>query len=375
MISLVQPQLIFPMKPSRTASRSGSVTSAIILPLLSALFLTVIMEGGLRLYYGDHAKPFGGYGYAHFSADLKLGRFMHLISREIEPDFIFIGHSMADRAFYPSAFKQGFASRTGKIPSCFNLAFHGLTRHRIKEIIQVINRISPSSRIIWGCGFFDFGKYVQLEKYKPLHENNWFRYRLGEWNLEGWLTHHSVLLRRFSLLRMRMEFPASFRIHRRYAGFQRDNGFFLIPEKKIPRSGGGFSNNILRKKARQAGQFREPESYRSLLSRIVPADFRGNTRIVLLPTHHVLTRIYKDAGYPPKRITGEIAKACDDLGIPVIEPPPVEIFFPRSWKNPDHLSPSGAREYSLWLGERLGEEFRKGRIRLKRLPTHEPVLH
>lgn len=342
-----------------TGKSGKSYLLRVFCPLFLALLLALCLDFFLQVRKPGRAWSAGRYGFSNPSLDLKFPQFFKNISDGSIPDVIFVGNSMASHDLHPQSFSAGFAETGGFSPRCFNLGSRGMNRNRVKDLLLIINRYAGKSLVIWGCTFTEFRVHTFKSEHPLLRSNDWLRFRMGKWNLRGWMTEHSRLIRVFSLLRLRLEFPASWREYLRFARYPLKNGYFLrnrIPDKKLTDQ---KLNRIMQK-------YRGTDMPRDLVPTISETLRHAehiNLFVAILPVHRVLAAGMIEQGLNPARENDRLIKAWDHVGYDAIGPPEHISGNDEYWIDFNHMNHPGAEQYSYWLGRQLGTRLKSGRLK------------
>ena len=338
-------------------NRNNSCLVRISVPFFLALVAALCLEFFSGVISPGAAYSKGGYGFPNPNFDLKFPLFLKEIANGNIPDVIFVGNSMTNHDLHPESFSAGFAETGGFSPRCFNLSSSGMNRHRIKELLGIIRKLVGNVPVIWGCYFVDFRDLDFKSGQVPLSANDWLRFRMGKWNLRGWLTEYSRLIRTFSLSRLRLEFPTGWKRHRTFSSFQQENGYFLRnlkPKEKV-------TDRFIDKKIREFRKMNIPRDLPPRLADTLQHEKQADLFVAILPVHRDLMAIMKQQGLDPALETSRLLEACRHLGYPAIGPPHQVAFTDSYWKDFNHMNHPGARQYSYWLGRQLGARYQWGK--------------
>lgn len=337
----------------------NSYWTRIVFPLFLAILLALCLDIFLQVRKPGRAYSAGGYGFPNPNLDLKFPQFFKEITNGNIPDVIFVGNSMANHDLYPESFSAGFAETGGFSPRCFNLGSSGMNRHKLKELLSIIRNFAGNVPVIWGCYFVDFRDLDFKSEQVPLSANDWLRFRMGKWNLRGWLTEHSRLIRVFSLLRLRLEFPAGWKRHRTFSSFRQNNGYFLRnlkPKEKV-------TDRFIDKKTRAFRNMEFPRDLTPRLAETLQHEKQAHLFVAILPVHKGLIAIMKGQGLNPALETRRLLEAFRQLGYPAVGPPEQMAFIDSYWKDFNHMNHPGAKQYSYWLGRQLGARYQSGELK------------
>jgi len=336
----------------------GNSNNSYLVRIFLPFFLAILMGLCIDILIGvtgpGAAYSTGGYGFPNPNLDHKFPLFFKDIAEGNVPDVIFVGNSMANHDLCPKSFSAGFAETGGGSPRCFNLSSSGMNRIKIKELLRIIRNSAGNVLVVWGCYFIDFRDLDYKSEQVPLSANDWLRYRLGKWNLRGWLTEHSRLIRVFNLLRLRLEFPSSWKRHRTFSSFQQENGYFLRnlkPEDKV-------TDRFIEKKKRGLQKMNIPGDLTQRLADTLQHEKQADVFMAILPIHREMITMMKEQGMNPALETNLLIEACQHLRYSVVGPPEQMAVTDSYWKDFNHMNHPGAKKYSYWLGRHVGARYK-----------------
>jgi hypothetical protein len=128
--------------------------------------------------------------------DVKLAQAERLKMQTGAIDCVVVGDSLAMIGIDPVALRDAYARETGEDLLCYNFALAGLGASQYSTLARLTTETLDPHVIIIGINIIDFyAAGDQLEVSDITFEGPWARYRLGQFNAEGWLLDHAVLTR------------------------------------------------------------------------------------------------------------------------------------------------------------------------------------
>lgn len=258
-------------------------------------------------------------------------------------DCVFLGNSLALFGFDPTSFERGYA-RSDRSLRCFNLAVPGTTVTDALQLARIAAGTYGARLVIFGVSFRDLARAASGP---GLESMPWVRYRLGDFNLQGWLVDH-------------------FRAYRFYLTHSSGRAAWSDPpyrERLLPNGQSPAPVtpvDSIQQRSKAARSFpsylargiapRQADSLRELLSM---AD--AGTTIVLAETPvHPDARAWLDeiGGYYTTALD-LVQDAAGERGTPFFEAEQVPVLPADSWSDWWHLNERGAARYSGWLGEQV----------------------
>jgi hypothetical protein len=135
--------------------------------------------------------------------DIKISYLDQLVRQNGKVDCIFLGSSQFDNDADPQVFTQAYARLSGQKLTCFNFSIQTLTAGPAGQIARLlVDRYHPRL-FVYGISARDLSSNFG-ELARPLMDDPWLRYKLGNDNLAGWLQEHSYAIRGLVNVRNRL---------------------------------------------------------------------------------------------------------------------------------------------------------------------------
>lgn len=297
-------------------------------------------------------------GSNHRQFEIQLALLDQFYREEGHVDCIFLGSSMVYRGIDPEEVNAAYRSQSGSSLKCFNFGVRGLTARTADELAAVlVSRYGPDV-LVYGIDPRDFSRKAGGDAAKALEDNPWIVYQLGRLSPIGWALSHSEALRQYLKIRnwMKPGFRNQLASGTKLARETRPNGF--NPFK-------GHSRDV---DVTLDPDKREETKFFSLLKgyEIFPKAVWGLKRIVGLrsqnvevvilemPVHRTFLEFFEnESDYGTFLET--IRRYTRPRGVPFIESTTLELVPNRGWYDRNHLNEQGARLFSAWVGEQLGQ--------------------
>jgi len=347
------------MKSSRTLRLKRPFGTTFVLSI--AILACLVIAGELLLRWGavQSRLPFPSYGNHNRSLDVKLHLLERMVRREGPPDCLFLGSSLVNTDIDPEAFTEAYRKTTGKSVRCFNFGINAMSPHPGAKIARILNRLYRPKMVVWGITPNDLNPR-RKKRQLAIEDGNWVRYQLGEINFNGWLIDRSYLFRYYLRFRFWMDYPEINKIHRENEAQSTMYGF--RPDRAVNMASNG-------EWAEMDASFRKISGHWKTDRRILPMlhqSFLANPGIALvlaeMPVHRSCYRYYQQGEKTHWRILSEIEQFTRQHHIHFIPAVLHKPLADEEWLNPTHLNNNGARQFSRWLGKRVGSAVRKGWI-------------
>jgi hypothetical protein len=317
-------------------------------PLLAALITALVvfgLEAVARAGFLADRLAAPSYGGRSRDLDIQLEHLRAFVAARGGVDCVFLGNSLALFGFDPASFEKGFA-RPGRSLRCFNLAVPGTTVTDALQLARVAAGTYGARLVVFGVSFRDLARAASGP---GLESMPWVRYRLGDFNLQGWLVDH-------------------FRAYRFYLTQSSGRATWsdppyrerLLPNGQSPAPVTPVDSIQQRSKAARSlpGYFargvapRQAESLTELLSM---ADDGLTIVLAETPVHPDARAWIDETGDYYATALDLVEDAAGERGTPFFEAAQVPVLPADSWSDWWHLNERGAARYSEWLGEQVAK--------------------
>jgi hypothetical protein len=321
---------------------------ALVLLVITLLVFEVVLQ--FVVHQGWMVDP--GPGAANADLNIKLPMLDDLVKKTGVVDCIFLGSSMTNDDVDPEVFAQTYAEISGRTVTCFNFAVATLTGEIAGGLSRILVERYHPGLIIYGTSARDYSKELGA---RALKDDPWYLYKLGEWNLPGWLQEHSMLYREY--LKLLSDLNPD---NREYAVKVRQNtspfGHYIVNVNVTSLEG---QNTIHEKKLLQ----KDFDGVKQLTN----LDGK-NVRVVVveIPVHERYLPVYVNDN-PEEYYTlffDPMAKLLYEKGIQFIQTITARQFVASEdeWADMKHLNNKGSIKFSAWLADEIWRLEQDGQL-------------
>ena len=330
------------------------------------LFLALCILGELvaRTSFVQVQIPYQAYGINHTQMELQLNMLDKFVQENGAPDCFVFGSSQAFREVDPVAFAQAYEAAGGESLTCYNFGVTG-SQIWVTSILGkiLIPKYHPRLVVI-GTSFLDYTEGREADINERFQDNDWLKYKTGQFTLGGWLTEHSYAWRTLTLLSYAapygMRYSEVLREAHKWDGEIAESGF-AISQKSIDPSvpvETGFVKNL----QQEFGNFGVSERNLSALEETIAFSQQAGDQVLLAEmTYHPALLELKDQRGNPRvdkeqilSFIGKVNARLNDIAarheIVFLEFDPAFSLPETGWFDLYHLNRVGAEVFSRWLG-------------------------
>jgi hypothetical protein len=326
---------------------------ALLLGTLVLLAVMALLEWAARTDGVRELMPAPSMGIGHRFLDLKLEYMSRLAENEGPIECVFLGTSQMAVALNPEEFSTSFEQVSGRPIRSFNFGIAGISLPSYRQLMDILLADYQPRLLVVGIFPPNFSADEKEGAQSRIRASRWLHYRLGRFNLEGWLIEHLKLFRYILRFRQWLEQPD---LHAMVStsesrlspyGFSnfknRNNTRSLVPDPKR-----------LRRFKRMLADFTVADSRLDELEHLMTRNARTNLVFVEMPVHPLFRSLY-GGGEKDHYLTMEIvAERVRSRGIPFIEADRPEFDKDEMWLQTNHMNARGAEFFSRWLGRKIG---------------------
>jgi hypothetical protein len=308
-----------------------------------------------------------GRGTRHNQFELQLGRLETIVAIEGPVQCIFLGNSMVWNGFDPEAFAQAYRRQTGQSLRCFNFGVDGLPVVSAGALAQILVHDYRPKLLIYGTDARDYAVTREAEDTTVLLDTPWLRYRLGQFSSEGWLYEHAHLFRYGETLGHLMRLEKRYLVVTRVDALNRDNYGFGGDEKV-----GSFVSTP----PNYHSDMGSVQYYSGLLSdyKMLPENLVGLEQVVHnhsngtevlvigMPVPETYFYFFGNGEHDYQSFLAGVRDVTEANAVPFWPTTALHLIPSDGWVDYSHLNTKGARIFSTWLGQQLGEAAEKGLI-------------
>jgi hypothetical protein len=327
---------------------------------LLGLILFVFLEALAQAESFQANTPLPSYGSSYRQLERQLNLIHQFAEEENSIPCLILGDSTVLSGIDPEVFQAAYQDHSGETITCYTFGLGGMTAINQADIAEIlVEKFHPQLMIV-GVNARGFTKAPDFS----LSDSAWGRYRLGDWNLEGWLLDHSALYRAVSGY-LRWEFPQDTAIQvsktegDRYFELVRRDGFIPLPVEDSNAS--GWNDDLLAWDREQklwssypwyfVGEQTNPaqkEAWERLLQ------LRDETRLIVVEMPIQLEYLYEN-GIDQGAFMADILAAGCAAEVPVWHTMGETPFLGETaWYDDLHVNLDGSALFSSWLGEQIG---------------------
>ncbi len=291
--------------------------------------------------------PPPGIGSVNAELDTKLLLLDKYMRENGQVDCFFLGSSQFDEAVDPAVFDRVFLQESGRSLRCFNFSLGTMTASPAGRIARLIAERYHPRLLFIGISARDFSDDFG-ELTRPLLDDPWVRYNLGEFSVGGWLTEHSHAYRQMLTLRASLN-PDYMVFHDRLSYQLTETGYLLLEGSDLSNPKKNFIPNFSMTGEDLSG-LDEAGSLNSDSLQVV---------FVEVPVHHSFIPYYIHADPEAyERLFAEPIKAYfDEQNLPFWRTQEImqELVPDDGWTDVKHLNRTGAEIFSTWLARQTAQ--------------------
>ncbi len=329
--------------------------------LLILVLLLALVEMAARTDFIGAHLPAPSIGGSIKPLGIKLAYLDELVEKKGHVDCIFLGASMILLGIDPETFSQAYRSRTGQEIVGFNFGIGGFIPPAAGIMARILIEKYQPKLLLWGLSPTSFSDKIVRTPEKLLMEIPWVRYRLGAFNLEGWLADHSYAYRYFLRFRIWLEQPGYSKELSDLEPYISRYGRKITKSKKLTPLPANPKKEIhARSKLKD---FKMSKKAIAALREVIK--LRSQVQIVIfeIPVHRNILSFYGRGPDDHYRILSFIRKQARRGGILFIPTMHLDLIPDEGWSNLNHLNNYGSRIFSSWLGEQMAQVVKKGLIK------------
>lgn len=334
--------------------------------LVGLVLLTALWSVGevlLRLDFFESIIPAPSVATRHRKFEVTLGKYWNSLKNREDLDCLILGNSMAQSGINPEAFSDGYQNVIGRPIECFTFGVDGLAPEFGVTMARILFSYNQPRLLIYGFDTGSLDKGAGTAAKNRLLESPWIQYKLGTWNIEGWLIEHSDVYRRLLVFRNWTEPDFSEDIRSGYVWQRRmyPNGFwpakggteliFIDPDPELEEK---FFSRL--------EGFRLSSSQLSGLSDLAQLPSETQVVVVELPVHPTFVQFYENGIEDYERALSAAREVLDHEGVLFLTTTERNLIPDTGWKNRNHMNPLGADAFSSWLGEEIARRVKEGQI-------------
>lgn len=293
--------------------------------------------------------------------DVKLAYINDLVEKEGQVDCIFLGGSIVNAAIDPAIFNQVYKTYTGKEIICFNFGIDRLIPPAAAIMAKILTEKYKPKLLVWGLTPSAFSKRLRRKTKLLLMENSWCKYRLGDYNFEGWLADFSFACRYFLKFRIWLEQPKYFKELLQCEKNTLKYG--IIKHSKKVKAFKPDPNRVSKFRI-ILKNFEIAKDAIDAMERIMQLHSQTEIVIVEIPFHPSLMSLYDGGADTHYRISSRLNMLAKEHEVLYIPSARQDLIPDNGWRNNNHMNIIGARVFSQWLGKQLGEAVVKGLVKI-----------
>lgn len=348
-----------------TLQLTWPIGQTFFLTMLIFLLVVGVAEPLARLEVVRQNLPSPSLGKIPRPLEIQLDRLDALVEREGGLDCAFLGAGPAWRGVDPEIFQEGFQSQTGQPIRCFNLAgVSGWSEPFTRLIADIlIEQYQPRLLIVTTDAMLASqvdNPYLD-ELAREFTVEPWVQYQLGQANPTGWLSTHSQAYRNYLLLKRSWDQP------------KQALNYLLSPDVASLKYGNLSPNydpgsEPILKPPSQV----ELTVYKRLYNWEVAPDSLDTVMrlpeqvpvvLVEIPLHPSFFDFLDEgeAGY--EQMIAQIETRAGQESVPFWRTRPHDLIPEDGWAERQYLNQTGARVFSRWLGEQVGQAVNRRELK------------
>ncbi|MFO7679731.1 MAG: hypothetical protein R6X34_06740 [Chloroflexota bacterium] len=348
---------------SRTLQLKG-VNSRFLLSLLFFLLLYLLAAEAV-VRWGTGRLPMGApsLGGEHTQFEQQWFRLQEYAVQRGGVECLFLGDSTVMTDFAPGPFTEAYRQETGEVVDCFNFGVGAVTAVGFAALSELLVQEYRPRLLLVGVQALSFTVPEAEQGSADLAANAWVRYKLGNFNLEGWLYEHSYLYRHLGALGQ----LATFNVNPQEVMQSATGEVGGVQDGFYPMVGPGpfdvaevpdlaVDHPYLEHYFAVMGGFQMLPENLAALERIMALDSPATQVIVVeMPVPETFYAFFANGSRDYEAFVAEVAGETAVNHIPfwrITDPSQLPASL---WFNYNHLTADGAPIFSRWLGETMAK--------------------
>ena len=300
-------------------------------------------------------------GSRHYELGHKLALLETAIKKNGPIDCLVIGSSMVDLGFDPDAFRKGYRESTGQDIRCFNFGIDASSAASAAALAQILIEDYHPRLLIYGTDARDYAVPQEDPDAAVILGTPWVKYRLGGFSLDGWLTEYSYLYRyRQHLSRLvRFQFEGTLRSQTKQNFEILRNGFTpyttvstYINDPPDPQD----DRFEVRYYTRIFSSYRMLEANVDALEQVMSHNGLDTQVIVVeMPVADGLYYFFGNGENDYQRFIVQMNELSKLHQVPFWQTESLDLIPDNGWVDYSHMNATGAKVFSSWLGQQVGE--------------------
>jgi hypothetical protein len=328
-------------------------------------------------FQAKFARP--TWGSRHIHLELQLDRLNHIVNQDGPVDCIFLGNSMVINGIDPITFANAYRNETGHDMRCFNFGVDGLSPVGASALAEILIEDYQPDLLVFGTDARDYAVGPEDGYARLVFETPWIQYRLGKISITGWLFDMSSLLRYRRPLRMLLRFDLQ------RALWERDNP---TQSNKYGYSEDPRISEFVNEPPDPDSELTHVQYYFNTLSnyKILPEHLNAlediarladttDTKVLILemPIPSTYLYFFGDGVNDYQNFLDSVGNIAREYDLSFWTTTNENLIPNYGWADYSHLNTEGAKIFSEWLGEQVGEAVKAGSLILP--SAHDDLSH
>ncbi|MBE2199762.1 MAG: hypothetical protein IAE79_14200 [Anaerolinea sp.] len=341
------------------------------IPLLTLLFLLLlggVAEAVARLPAFQSRLMAPTLNTRHRQFEMQWWRLQQVAEEDGRIDCIILGSSMVVSGFNPLVFAHTYQEETGEALHCFNFGIDAIPTMTAGALAQILMEEYQPRLLIYGMDARDLAVTRTDRDTTVILDMPWLQYRLGRFNLEGWLVEHSALYRYRRLLFNLSRFYYRDTL-RSYYGSETPHGrlgydpddtvadyIAMPPDPNNPEYQIQYYFRVLSAYQVQA------ENQAGLEMLLVQQQASSQLLVVEMPVPDTYFYFFGEATADYAAFTHYVDETTAHYDVPFWETTSLHLIPDDGWMDYSHLNTNGATIFSAWLGRQVGQAVNNGEL-------------
>jgi len=327
-----------------------------VLALGIAILTLAVFEILLRLPVVQSLLPAPDYGTNNPELSIKIAQLDALVSQSGSIDCLFMGSSVMDNDADSGAFIQAYQAAGNPSINCYNFGLAGMPPTSAPTLARfLLARYHPRT-LIYSLSAYELSDTF-INEQQAVYEKAWVNYIGGDFSSEGWLYNTSFVARNLSTVK----FFSDYQARTSYQDYEQT----LTPHGRRARS------NVF--------NYQPPAEVRSSNFVINQSGLEGFKQFLNLKNSENVQIIVVEEPLQPDTLahdflTGGVAAYHDQFQVPIgavcnaqqvlcLDGLQANQLLPKTgWSDWNHLNSAGAKVFSTWLGNQIGQAVVQSQI-------------